>query len=114
MENNLNTYIPKVEAYTVPRVIGIKQAAEFGISEYAIRRWIKSGQLPVITCGKRFLVNCTVLSKFLENGSRFQAEKPEPVAIDDKGQIYSAPDKQRKSDKPKPTALKNTAFYSIF
>ena len=90
MENNLNTYIPKVEAYTVPRVIGIKQAAEFGISEYAIRRWIKSGQLPVITCGKRFLVNCTVLSKFLENGSRFQAEKPEPVAIDDKGQIYSA------------------------
>lgn len=89
MENNSNNYIPQAEPYTVPRVIGIKQAAaEFGISEYAIRRWIKSGQLPVITCGKRFLVNCTVLSKFLENGSRFQADKP--VAIDDKGQIYSA------------------------
>lgn len=91
MEANTSNYIPQAEAYTVPRVIGVKQAAaEFGISEYAIRRWIKSGQLPVITCGKRFLVNCTVLSKFLENGSRFQAEKPEPVAIDDKGQIYSA------------------------
>ena len=96
MENNTSAYKnykPQVETYTVPKVIGIKQAAaEFGISEYAIRRWIKSGQLPVITCGKRFLVNCTVLSKFLENGSRFQADKPKPVAIDDKGQIYSALD----------------------
>lgn len=88
-----NNYIPQVEAYTVPRVIGVKQAAtEFGISEYSIRRWIKSGQLPVITCGKRFLVNCTVLSDFLNNGSRFQAETPQPAAVDDKGRIYSALD----------------------
>lgn len=96
MKNNTsdyNNYTPKTEPYTVPRVVGIKQAAaEFGISEYTIRRWIKSGQLPVITCGKRFLVNCTMLSKFLENGTRLQTEKPVPAAIDDKGQVYAALD----------------------
>lgn len=95
MENNTSAYknyIPQVEPYTVPRVIGIKQASkEFGISEYAIRRWIKSGQLPVITCGKRLLVNCTVFSNFL-NGEICGTPEPiqKPVAVDDKGTLYTA------------------------
>lgn len=56
----------EIEKYTIPRVIGVKQAAaEFGIAEYAIRTWIKSGQLPVVHCGRKHLINCTVLSRFL-------------------------------------------------
>lgn len=34
-----NEFKPKIEEYVIPRVIGIKAAAqEFGIAEYALRR----------------------------------------------------------------------------
>lgn len=56
----------EIENYTIPRVIGVKQAAaEFGIAEHALRAWIRAGQLPVIQCGRKHLINCTVLSRFL-------------------------------------------------
>ena len=56
----------EIENYTIPRVIGVKQAAaEFGIAEHTLRTWIRAGQLPVIQCGRKHLINCTVLSRFL-------------------------------------------------
>ncbi len=83
----------EIEKYTIPRVIGIKQAAaEFGIAEYALRSWIKSGQLPVICCGRKHLINCTVLSRFLcgntlANGTATQQNKPAAVGAD--GTLYT-------------------------
>lgn len=92
MENTIKNYTPQIEPYTVPRVIGIKQASkEFSIPEHAIRCWIKSGELPVIKCGKRFLVNCTVLSDFLNGKPQGEPEPiQKPVAVDERGQLYSA------------------------
>lgn len=82
----------EIEAYTIPRVIGIKQAAaEFGISEYTLRLWIKTGRLPVVLCGRKQLINCTTLSKFLV-GEVNETEKPEPVqpvAVGADGTLYA-------------------------
>lgn len=83
----------EIEKYTIPRVIGIKQAAaEFGIAEYALRAWIKSGQLPVISCGRKHLINCTVLSRFLSGeltGSAGEPEQIKPVAIGGNSELYT-------------------------
>lgn len=81
----------KIEEYTIPRVIGVKQAAvEFGISEYSLRAWIKSGQLPVVNCGRKHLINCTILSRFL-SGEFMEtqvSEQIEPVAVGNDGTLY--------------------------
>lgn len=84
MENT--DFRPKIEEYVIPRVIGIKAAAqEFGIAEYALRRWVKSGELPCIHCGRRILVNCSVLSEFLS----CQGSIKNAVAVDEKGNYYA-------------------------
>lgn len=76
---------PKVQEYVVPRVVGIKTAAqEFGIAEFALRRWVKSGELPCIHCGRRILINCSVLSEFLS----CQGSAQNAVAVDEKGNYY--------------------------
>ena len=83
----------EIENYTIPRVIGVKQAAaEFGIAEYALRSWIKSGQLPVICCGRKHLINCTVLSRFLCGNTLTDgtaAQPPKPAAVGADGSIYT-------------------------
>lgn len=83
----------EIEKYTIPRVIGVKQAAaEFGIAEYALRTWIKSGQLPVIHCGRKHLINCTVLSRFLSGEFMKNTREPErlqPAAVGADGEIYT-------------------------
>ena len=83
MENT--DFRPQVENFTIPRVVGVKTAAkEFGIAEYALRRWVKSGELPCIHCGRRILINCSVLSEFLSCQSSVQ----NAVAVDEKGNYY--------------------------
>lgn len=83
---NDSEYKPKVQEYIIPRVIGIKTAAqEFGIAEYALRRWVKSGELPCIHCGRRILINCSVLSEFLSCQSSVQ----NAVAVDEQGNYYA-------------------------
>lgn len=91
-------YIPQIEPYTIPRVIGIKQAAqEFSVSENAIRRWIKTGELPAVSCGRRFLVNCAVLSEFLNGKPQGKPEPTiNPVAVDEQGQLYAALGERKK------------------
>lgn len=83
----------EIEKYTIPRVIGVKQAAaEFGIAEYALRTWIKSGQLPVIHCGRKHLINCTVLSRFLSGEFIENTKEPEqvrPAAVGADGTLYT-------------------------
>ncbi|MGN1457411.1 MAG: helix-turn-helix domain-containing protein [Acutalibacteraceae bacterium] len=88
---NYKKYVPQVEPYTIPRVISIKAAAkEFSISEWTIRRWIKSGQLPVVKCGNSFLINCTVFSKFLEGQCQPVTVEPlKPVAVGENGELFA-------------------------
>ena len=86
MSEEYKNYVPRVQEYTIPRVIGVKQASkEFGIAEHAIRRWIKSGKLPVIRCGKKHLINCTTFSTFLNE----QSSLSNAVAVDENGNYYS-------------------------
>jgi excisionase family DNA binding protein len=50
-----------------PVMLTIKEASEYviGLSEYQIRKLCKSGKLPCITAGKRYLINRDVLLRFL-------------------------------------------------
>lgn len=94
----------EIENYTIPRVIGIKQAAtEFGIAEHAIRTWIRAGQLPVIHCGRKHLINCTVLSRFLSGEllpDTKEHEQVQPAAVGADGELYTnAPGKTARNIK---------------
>lgn len=81
----MEEYKPKIQEYIIPKVVGVKQAAkEFGVAEYALRRWVKSGELPCIHCGRRILINCTVLSEFLS----CQSSVKNAVAVDENGNYY--------------------------
>lgn len=91
-QKNYVDYKPQVQPYTIPKVGTIKEtAAEFGISECTIRKWIKNGQLPVIKCGHSFLVNFSTFSKFLEGQCQPPVIAPTqpPVAIGMGGELYS-------------------------
>lgn len=103
----MDSYIPKIQEYTIPRVIGIKQCAkEFGIAEYAIRQWVHSGELPCIRCGKKILINCTVMADFLScKGSISNA-----VAVDEQGNYY-APVAENKGNTADVKAVKNIKNY---
>jgi excisionase family DNA binding protein len=91
---------PTIETYTIPRVLKIKEiSSEFGIPEGTIRRWVKSGKLPVITCGRSFLINCTTFSKFLEGECLPSPERPKAVAFGGSGELYAVAEPKRKSNK---------------
>ena len=48
---------------------GIKQAAhELQIPEYALRRWVKAGDVPAVWCGRKALVNLDTLIDYLKGG----------------------------------------------
>ena len=100
---NYVDYKPQVQPYTIPKVGTIKEtAAEFGISECTIRKWIKNGQLPVIKCGHSFLVNFSIFSRFLEGELQPVTVEPpqKPVAIGASGELYSADTKHKGKIKP--------------
>lgn len=56
-----------------PRMRLIKEAAaelkerdpETALTEYALRRMVKTGQVPSVNVGNRYLVNMAVLERFL-------------------------------------------------
>lgn len=94
----------EIENYTIPRVIGVKQAAaEFGIAEHALRAWIRAGKLPVIHCGRKHLINCTVLSRFLSGELLPETKEPEqvqPSSVGSDGELYTkATDRTGRSSK---------------
>lgn len=59
----------------LPRMRTVKEAMDTikeadphtALSEHAIRRLIKSGHIPVVTSGRRFLINLDTLLAYLEN-----------------------------------------------
>lgn len=102
-EKNYIDYKPTVQPYTIPRVLGVKEIAkEFHIPVTQVRRWINEGRLPVIVCGKRYLVNCTVFSRFLEGQCQPPVIAPTqpPVAIGANGELYSADSRHKGKIKP--------------
>lgn len=79
-----------VEQYIIPKMLGVKELSkEFNIPVTAIRQWINCGQLPVVVCGKKYLVNCTVFSKFLEGTPIAEPHNVPPVAVGNNGELYA-------------------------
>lgn len=104
----MDKFTPKIQEYTIPRVIGIKQCAkEFGIAEYAIRQWVHSGELPCIRCGKKILINCTVMADFLSCKNSIS----NAVAMDEQDNYY-APVTENKANTADIKAVKNIRNYS--
>ncbi|MBQ8133133.1 MAG: helix-turn-helix domain-containing protein [Clostridia bacterium] len=51
---------------SIPVVIGWREAAKCaGVPANAVYQWIHSGQLPVVKCGRKLLVNMAVFNDFL-------------------------------------------------
>lgn len=45
-------------------------AANYGISQYAVRKWVNSGSLPAVRIGKKFLINEQVIENFLKGENK--------------------------------------------
>lgn len=60
-----------IEKQPLPRMRGIKQAAhELQIPEYALRRWVKAGDVPAVWCGRKALINLDTLIEYLRGGEQ--------------------------------------------
>ena len=80
----------EVEKYTIPKMLTVKEAAqEFHIPATAIREWIGEGSLPVVTCGKKYLINACVFSRFLEGAPISNTTQKKPVGVDSEGNVYT-------------------------
>lgn len=63
----------------LPKVGTINQAAaDFSLSPYTIRTWVRSGALPAVHSGRKIFINYGVLAAFLE-GSCLQNELEAPT-----------------------------------
>lgn len=52
--------------YEIPEMLTIPETArKFGLPENAVRRWVKMGLVPHVSCGRKWLVNAAVFSRFL-------------------------------------------------
>ena len=92
-----------VETYTIPKLLGVKDLAkEFRLPTTAIRQWINNGQLPVVVCGKKYLVNCTTFSKFLEGSPITEPRAEQPIATDGSGHLYAENNMGNKAARIKP------------
>ena len=69
MTNNATTVTP-----TIPNIVTIRQAVrraqqeQLAISEYALRRWIKEGRIPVRHAGTRALLYYPHVVEYLRCG----------------------------------------------
>ena len=54
----------------LPRMRTIRAAAaELSVPEFALRNWIKGGQIPAVYAGRKTLVNLDKVIDFLEGGA---------------------------------------------
>lgn len=54
------------EKITIPTMMTIPELHKtFGISEPTIRRWLHEGLIPHVECGRKWLINAAVFSRFL-------------------------------------------------
>lgn len=55
---------------TLPKMRTISEASrETGISQHALRAWVKSGQVPAVYAGAKALINLDRLVEFLNGGA---------------------------------------------
>ena len=79
-----------VETYTIPKMLTVKEAAtEFHLPATAIREWIGEGSLPVVTCGKKYLINASVFSRFLEGTPISNPTPKKAIGVDSEGNVYT-------------------------
>ena len=58
-------------------MLTVSEAAQkYGVAVFAVRRWIKTGDLPAVFTGKRALIADSNLQQFLLNGSKQPATEP--------------------------------------
>ena len=80
----------EVEKYTIPKMLTVKEAAtEFHLPATAIREWIGEGSLPVVTCGKKYLINASVFSRFLEGTPISNPTPKKAIGVDSDGNVYT-------------------------
>ena len=85
-----------VQSYTIPKMLTVKEAAaEFHWPVTAIRQWISEGVLPVVTCGRKHLINATVFSEFLQGTPISNPTPVKPVGVDSSGMVYTSVDGAR-------------------
>ena len=62
-------------------------ATNFGISQYAVRKWVNEGELPAVRIGKKYLLNEQVVENFLKgecaapSGEKSDVYEIKPVDI---------------------------------
>lgn len=62
----------------IPKMCTIKETAEqFGLPEYRVRQWCKSGEIVCVQCGNRYLINLDKLVAYL-NGEKPPAKEDAP------------------------------------
>ena len=55
----------------VPRMRTIKEtASELNVPVYALRQWVKAGDIPAVYAGKKALLNLDRVIEYLERGGR--------------------------------------------
>ncbi|ADU23190.1 hypothetical protein Rumal_2720 [Ruminococcus albus 7 = DSM 20455] len=53
----------------LPKMRTIKEtAAELNVPVYALRQWVKSGEVPAVYAGRKALLNLDLVIKFLNGG----------------------------------------------
>ena len=61
----------------LPRMRTIKEtAAELNLPVYALRQWVKAGDIPAVYCGKKALLNLDCVIEFLnmKGGAQHDSE----------------------------------------
>jgi len=61
-----------LKMHTIPEAAGA-----YGVAVHAVRGWVKSGALPAVKAGKKFLICDIVLRDFLMRGTNDMP--PEPI-----------------------------------
>lgn len=61
-------HTPTSDVLTIRNAVLRARSENFDISEYAVRRWVAEGRLPVLHSGNRALIYYPSLLDFLRNG----------------------------------------------
>lgn len=62
MQTEIKNPLPKMRTI-------VEAAKETGVSQHAIRQWVKSGQVPAVYAGSKALINLDRLLDFLNGGA---------------------------------------------
>jgi len=56
------------------KILTIRQTAtEFGVAEFALRRWVKQKKFPVFRSGNRVYINKAIFETYLNEGGQYES-----------------------------------------